>query len=85
MLLKVAKDDRISFRNRNEWLLYLPSDAMIFSKTSEIWKEIKEIYIGNFKSIVFGKLPDEKEVEKSLISIRKDKTPLPKNMEVGKV
>lgn len=60
MLLKVAKDDVTSFRNNNEWLKYHPSKALVFKDIDTVWMELKPVYNGSFKNLVYGDLPDEK-------------------------
>jgi len=72
MLRNVANDDKTSFKNSKVWLANHPKDAIIFSKTSEVWNKIKPVYTGTFKEMVFGELPDEIEIFKTLsdISVR---------------
>ena len=69
MLLKVANDDLVSFKNNNEWLANHPSNAIIFSETADTWNQIKNAYTVNFKELVFGEIPDETEIAGSLIAI----------------
>jgi hypothetical protein len=69
MLLRVANDDIASFKNNNEWLANHPSKTLIFSATAGAWHKIKSIYTGSFSELVFGKLPDETEILKTLTSI----------------
>jgi hypothetical protein len=69
MLLRVANDDIASFKNNNEWLANHPSKTLIFSDTASTWHKIKSIYTGSFSELVFGKLPDETEILKTLTSI----------------
>jgi len=69
MLLRVANDDIVSFKNNNEWLANHPSKAIIFSKTADTWNKIKDVYKGSFSELVFGELPDEKEILKTLTNI----------------
>jgi hypothetical protein len=69
MLLRVANDDIVSFKNNNEWLANHPSTAIIFSETADTWNKIKDVYTGNFSELVFGVLPDEKELLKTLTNI----------------
>jgi len=66
LLLKVAKDDVRSFRNNNEWLAYHPYKAIIFSDTINVWQEISKIYKGNFSKLVYGELPDEQKIIKTI-------------------
>ena len=69
MLLLVANEDIASFKNNNEWLANHPMIAIIFSDTEDTWNKIKDVYTGSFSELVFGKLPNEKEILKTLINI----------------
>ncbi len=69
MLLRVANDDNASFKNNNEWLAYHPATAIIFSDTADTWNKIKNVYTDSFSELVFGELPDEAEILKTLTSI----------------
>lgn len=69
MLLRVANDDIESFKNNNEWLGNHPATTIIFSATTNTWNKIKDIYIGNFSELVFGKLPPETDVLKTLTTV----------------
>lgn len=75
MLLRVAQDDVASFKNNNQWLKYHPNESLFFADLENIWNQIKGTYTGTFKKIVYGKLPDEKEI---LESLQKMKTRLAK-------
>ena len=66
MLLRVANDDIASFKNNNEWLTNHPTTAIIFSFTADTWNKIKSIYTGSFSELVFGELPNEMDILKSL-------------------
>lgn len=59
MLLKVAADDIISFRNNNQWLIHHPNDSLMFSKPDETWSELRQVYQSDFKNLVYGTFPDE--------------------------
>jgi len=69
MLLRVANDDITSFKNNNEWLANHPTTAIIFSDTTETWNKIKDAYTGSFSELVFGELPPEKDILKTLTAI----------------
>ncbi|WP_417558609.1 nucleotidyl transferase AbiEii/AbiGii toxin family protein [Mesoflavibacter zeaxanthinifaciens] len=62
MLLKVANDDVISFKNNNKWLSNHPTQAVLFSETENTWNQIKETYETSFKELVFGEFPSENEI-----------------------
>ena len=70
MLLKVANDDVASFRNNNKWLNYHPSEALIFRDLENVWNELKTIYNGDFKNLVYGELPKEEAILKTLQMIQ---------------
>lgn len=62
MLLRVANDDVESYANNNNWLEHHPKNALIFLSPKETWNELKNTYLGNFKELVYGTLPDENEI-----------------------
>jgi len=70
MLLRVAHDDQISFKNNNDWLVNHPCEALLFKDLDTIWKDLKLVYSGNFSELVFGELPNEAEVLKTLLTIK---------------
>ena len=69
MFLRVANDDIASFKNNNEWLVNHPATAIIFSETADTWNKIKNVYTDSFKELVFGELPDETELLKTLVAV----------------
>ncbi len=70
MLLKVANDDVASFRNNNKWLNYHPNEALVFKDLENVWSELKPIYNGDFKNLVYRELPKEEAVLETLKLIR---------------
>jgi hypothetical protein len=66
MLLKVAHDDVVSFRNNNKWLIHHPAESLLFRNLEDIWKELKIIYTDDFKNLVYGELPKEESVLENL-------------------
>jgi hypothetical protein len=70
MLLKVANDDVASFKNSNHWLIHHPNKALIFNDLDNVWSELKTIYNGDFKSLVYGVLPKEEAVFDTLKMIK---------------
>lgn len=70
MLLKVANDDVASFKNNNKWLVYHPNEALIFKDLESVWNELKTIYNGDFKNLVYGELPKEEAILETLKMIR---------------
>lgn len=70
MLLKVAKDDVASFKNNNQWLIHHPNEALIFRDLKIVWSELKTIYSGDFKNLVYGEFPKESDVLETLKRIQ---------------
>lgn len=70
MLLKVAKDDMTSFKNNNSWLIHHPAEALLFKDPENTWGELKATYYGDFKSLVYGTMPVEKEIQDTLVNIQ---------------
>ena len=58
MLIKVAEDDKTSYKSNNQWLKNHPKDAMIFKDLEDIWNGLSETYNGDFKNLVHGDLPN---------------------------
>jgi hypothetical protein len=71
MLIKVAKEDMHSFKNNNEWLNNHPTKALIFNDLDNVWNKLKKTYNVDFKELVYGTLPDEKDVLAVLKMIKK--------------
>jgi hypothetical protein len=69
MLLKVANDDVVSFKNNNLWLQYPPQNALIFAEIDSLWGELRITYSGSFKSLVFGDFPNDELVLQTLKKI----------------
>ena len=76
MLLKVANDDVASFRNNNKWLNHHPNEALIFKDLESVWNELKIIYNGDFKNLVYGELPKEEAVLETLKMIQERLKPI---------
>ena len=62
MLNKVGSDDLVSFKNNNDWVYEHPVNAMIFDNPKEIWGQISSEYHTNFKDLVTGDFPLEKQL-----------------------
>ncbi|WP_066222911.1 nucleotidyl transferase AbiEii/AbiGii toxin family protein [Formosa haliotis] len=69
MLTQVKEDDRLSFKSENTWLDYPIFKALIFSDTEQVWSQLKTSYSHEFRMLVYGDLPEEKEVLQSLLTI----------------
>lgn len=70
MLLKVANDDAVSYKTKNKWLENHPAEALIFSDLVEIWEDLRKVYENEFNNLVYGDLPDHKELFKTLKHIK---------------
>ncbi|SDX53295.1 nucleotidyl transferase AbiEii/AbiGii toxin family protein [Flavobacterium degerlachei] len=70
MLLTVASDDVISFKNNNKWLVNHPVDAVVFKELDSVWNELKVTYTTDFKNLVYGDLPNENLVQNTLKMIK---------------
>ncbi|MEJ4087385.1 nucleotidyl transferase AbiEii/AbiGii toxin family protein [Galbibacter orientalis] len=84
MLLKVANDDVESFKNNNAWLVYHPNEALIFSNLKNVWSQLKNIYSGNFRKLVYtnGRFPNESEVEEALMKIKERLSSIPWDIKI---
>lgn len=71
LLKAVAQDDVKSFKNNKQWLRNHPKDSLIFADTENVWKQLKAVYRGNFKDLVYGELPAEDKILQTLILIQK--------------
>lgn len=70
MLLKVANEDVASFRNNNKWLNHHPYEALIFKYLESVWAEMRVVYNSDFKNLVYGDFPNDKDVFDSLQRIQ---------------
>lgn len=66
MLIKVANDDKLSFRNENKWLEIHPKEAVLFKNPEATWKQLIEVYQNDFRKLVYGKLPDNDRILETL-------------------
>jgi hypothetical protein len=66
LLVKVANDDVVSFKNNNKWLIHHPAEALIFKDPESVWNELRGSYTGNFKNLVYGMFPVEDEILNTL-------------------
>lgn len=84
LLLKVGQDDVASFRNNNQWLAHHPKDALIFRDLENVWNDLSEVYNGDFKNLVYGDLPDDTLVLKTLTKIKERLSGIEWTVEVPK-
>jgi|SRR5690554_784769 len=80
MLLLVANDDIVSFKNNNKWLANHPTTAVIFSTPTDTWNKIKDVYTGSFSELVFGELPPETDVLQTLVTVADKLNPIKWNI-----
>ena len=66
MLKTVAEDDVIGYKNNNQWIEKHPKEAIIFKDPNAVWEQLKNTYKNDFKNLVYGVLPDEKDILKSI-------------------
>ncbi len=66
LLLIVANDDIISFKNNNSWLENHPATAMIYADIENTWSQMRNTYNTTFKELVYGELPTEEKMTKTL-------------------
>lgn len=69
MLVRVGKDDLVSYKNNHDWLYKHPATAMIYAQPDETWEKIRSAYNTTFKELVTGALPAEAELIKTLHSV----------------
>ncbi|WPY97323.1 nucleotidyl transferase AbiEii/AbiGii toxin family protein [Christiangramia sp. OXR-203] len=69
MLLQVGKDDDKAIPTDKEWLSRHPSESLFFKNTGKVWESLSPTYNGQFRELLTGELPDEKEVLQSLMNI----------------
>ncbi len=70
MIIRVAKDDVVSFKNNNDWLKYHPSKAVIFGDLEMIWSQLTSTYNNEFSDLIYGILPNEEDVLSTMKSIK---------------
>jgi len=71
LLLKVAKDDILSYKNDNDWLKHHPKEAIIFAETENTWKKLLGTYKDDFQKLVYGDFPDQSDILKTVQKISK--------------
>ena len=69
MLLKVANDDVQSFKTDNSWLANHPSQTIMFGDVENTWNTIKGTYNGEFKNLVYGDLPSDKDILETMLMV----------------
>lgn len=70
MLLTVGNDDVLSFKSGNKWLENHPKDALLFTNSEDVWNELKGTYNNEFKDLVYGQLPKDEDVLKTLLEVK---------------
>ncbi len=82
MLLKVANDDVLGYKNSNAWLAHHPNEALIFKDVDKVWGELKATYNGDFKKLVYGSFPSDESVLAILKMIKERLTGIQWNVDV---
>ncbi|WP_264529228.1 hypothetical protein [Flavobacterium sp. N502540] len=67
MLRQVALDDDKAIPNDKDWIYEHPRNALIFSKTSLVWNQLKKVYSSSFREMVTGHFPEENDILESLL------------------
>lgn len=70
MLIKVAKDDIVSFKNNNKWLINHPNESLLFKDIERIWSDLDSTYNNEFKAFVYGDLPKSNDIVDAIVAIR---------------
>jgi len=66
LMVIVANDDILSFKNDNDWMQNHPTQAIIFKESADVWDKLKPTYFSNFIKLVYGELPTEDEILETL-------------------
>ena len=69
LLINVANDDLISFKNNKDWLLNHPSTALIYADFENTWSQLRNTYNNSFKDLVYGELPAEEKMTDTLKTV----------------
>ncbi len=83
LLLSVAKNDVVSYKNNNAWLSIPPQEALIFADLEQTWPKLRSVYRGAFSNLVFGELPSDSDVRETLARIRKRLVAIKWNISIG--
>ena len=83
LLLSVANNDVVSYKNNNAWLSIPPQEALIFANLEQIWPKLRSVYRGAFSNLVFGELPSDSDVRETLVHIRKRLVAINWNISIG--
>lgn len=82
MLIKVANDDIVSFKNNNKWLAYHPNESLLFNDIERIWTDLESTYKGEFKALVYGELPSSNDILDTIRTIRTRMKAIEWNIEI---
>jgi len=69
MIDQVKIDDSNNHEFKGDWLEMSLSSCLLFKDIDEVWDEIKDVYIDEFRSFVFGEFPDAEMIKKSLMIV----------------
>lgn len=71
MLLKVANDDVVSFRNNNKWLAHHPIQSLMFRDLDALWTLLEPTYNSSFRDLVYDDFPSSENILRTLKIVRK--------------
>lgn len=54
MLIKVGKDDMVSYKSNHQWLRFHPNESLIFKDPTVPWEYMRPVYEQQFRAMVFG-------------------------------
>lgn len=70
LFLQVARDDGKTFRNNKDWLINHPRESFVFADIDNCWQRLSNTYNSSFSNLVYGKLPDTREIYQTLVKIK---------------
>lgn len=63
---ETQKDDASNNEFKGEWNELPLSKALLFAELAATWKKLEHVYNGDFKKLVYGKLPKASEIKNTL-------------------
>ena len=66
MINAVLADDAKNSQFQGEWTTKPLKDSVIFSDWENVWAKLQTVYQGQFKTLVFSDLPDQKAIDNSI-------------------
>ena len=56
--------------NKNDWLIHYPNEALMFRELETVWNELRPVYNGDFRKLVFADFPNDTDVLATLQQIK---------------